>query len=192
MSDTARIRIWDWWVRVTHWVIAGIVIWNLFGPTDPLHRKLGYAAAALVGVRIVWGMIGTRYARFSAWWPTRSRLLAYLRSLASGKPSRHLSHNPLGALMALMLWVLVIALALTGWLMRLDAFWGEDWPQEIHTLLAVALEVCVCVHIAATIVMSVWTRENLIAAMLTGYKRTDKSTDKCTDTRSDARHDEGR
>ncbi|HEY4350116.1 MAG TPA: cytochrome b/b6 domain-containing protein, partial [Paraburkholderia sp.] len=141
-------------------------------------------AAALVGVRIVWGVVGSRYARFSAWWPTRAHLLAYLRSLASGKPLHHLSHNPLGALMALMLWALVIALAFTGWLMRLDAFWGEDWPQEIHTLLAVALEVCVCVHIAAAIVMSVWTRENLIAAMLTGYKRRHE--------RSDARPDERR
>jgi cytochrome b len=68
--------------------------------------------------------------------------------------------------------------------MRLDAFWGEDWPAEMHTLLAVALEVCVCVHIAAAIVMSVWTRENLIAAMLTGYK--------CRHARSDARRNRGR
>jgi cytochrome b len=171
MSDTTRIRIWDWWVRLTHWTIAGIVIWDLFGPTDRLHRMLGYAAAALVALRIVWGFIGTRHARFSAWWPTRSYLRAYLRSLASGRPPHHLSHNPLGGVMALVLWALVIALASTGWLMRLDAFWGEDWPQEIHTLLAVALEVCVCIHIAAAIGMSVWMRENLIAAMLTGYKR---------------------
>jgi cytochrome b len=171
MSNPARIRIWDWWVRVTHWTIAGIVIWNLFGPTDPLHRQLGYVAAALVGLRIVWGFVGTRYARFSAWWPTRSYLRAYLRSLASGRPLVHLSHNPLGGVMALVLWALVIALAFTGWLMRLDAFWGEDWPQAIHTWLAIALEVCVCVHITAAIVMSVWTRENLIAAMWSGYKR---------------------
>ena len=55
--------------------------------------------------------------------------------------------------------------------MRLDAFWGEDWPHEIHTWLSIALEVCVCVHIAAAMLMSVWTRENLIRAMVTGYKR---------------------
>ncbi|MFC0399197.1 cytochrome b/b6 domain-containing protein [Paraburkholderia rhizosphaerae] len=171
MPDAARIRIWDRWVRFTHWVIAAIVIWDLFGPTDPLHRKLGYAAAALVVLRIVWGFIGTRYARFSAWWPTCSYLRAYGRSLASGKPLRHLSHNPFGGVMALVLWALVLALAFSGWLMRLDAFWGEDWPQAIHTALAIALEVCVCIHIAAAIAMSVWTRENLIAAMVTGYKR---------------------
>jgi len=170
-ASDARVRTWDLWVRLTHWTIAGIVVWNLFGPTDQLHRVLGYVAAGLVGLRVVWGFVGTRYARFSAWWPTPSHLAEYLRSLAAGKPLPHVSHNPLGALMAIALWLLVLALGLTGWLMRLDAFWGEDWPQDIHTWLSIALEVCVCVHIAAALVMSVLTRENLIGAMLTGFKR---------------------
>ncbi len=72
--------------------------------------------------------------------------------------------------MAIALWLLVLALAFTGWLMRLDVFWGEDWPQDIHVWLSIALQVCVCIHIVAAIVMSVWTRENLIGAMLTGRK----------------------
>jgi cytochrome b len=166
-----RIRTWDICVRLTHWIVAGIVIWNLFGPTDSAHRLLGYLAAGLVILRIVWGCVGTTYARFSAWWPTPSHFAEYLRSIAAGKPMHHLSHNPLGALMALVLWLLILALAVSGWLMRLDAFWGEDWPHDVHTFLSVAIEVCVCVHILAALVMSLWTRENLIAAMLTGFKR---------------------
>jgi len=85
-ASDARVRTWDLWVRLTHWTIAGIVVWNLFGPTDQLHRVLGYVAAGLVGLRVVWGFVGTRYARFSAWWPTPSHLAEYLRSLAAGKP----------------------------------------------------------------------------------------------------------
>ncbi len=169
-TSVVKVRIWDLWVRLTHWTIAGIVFWNLFGPTDRVHRILGYTAAGLVGLRVVWGFVGTQHARFSAWWPTSPRLVRYLRSLAAGKPFHHLSHNPLGALMAIALWLLVLALAFTGWLMRLDAFWGEDWPQDIHVWLSIALQVCVCIHIVAAIVMSVWTRENLIGAMLTGRK----------------------
>jgi cytochrome b len=165
------VKTWDIWVRFTHWSVAGIVVWNLFGPTDQMHRILGYVAAGLVVSRIVWGVIGTTNARLSAWWPTRSRLMQYLRSLATGKPQHHLSHNPLGGLMALTLWLLILALTVSGWMMRLDAFWGEDWPQVLHTCLSIALQVCVCVHILAAIVMSVWTRENLIGAMLTGFKR---------------------
>jgi cytochrome b len=166
-----RVKTWDLWVRLTHWIVAGIVAFNLFGPTDATHRVLGYIATGLVGLRIVWGFVGTQYARFSAWWPTSAHLIAYVRSLARGRPMHHLSHNPLGASMAIALWLLVLALGVSGWLMRLDAFWGEDWPQELHTILSIALEVCICVHIAAAIVMSVWTRENLIGSMLTGFKR---------------------
>jgi cytochrome b len=169
-TSTARIKVWDMVVRITHWTIAGIVVWNLFGPTDQLHRGLGYAAAALAVLRIVWGFVGTRHARFCAWWPTWPHLADYLRSLAGGKPLHHLSHNPLGALMAVLLWALIFALAASGWLMRTDAFWGEDWPQALHLWLSIVLEVCVCVHIGAAIVMSLWTRENLIGAMFTGKK----------------------
>jgi cytochrome b len=171
---TGPAKVWDIWVRLTHWAVAGIVFWNLFGPTDSTHRLLGYGAAGLVAARLVWGFIGSRHVRFSAWWPTRSHLIAYLRSLAAGIPMPHLSHNPLGALMALTLWCLILALALSGWIMRLDAFWGEDWPQDIHSWLAVAVEVCVCVHVAAAVLMSVWTRENLIGAMVTGKKMCEK------------------
>jgi cytochrome b len=166
----ARIKVWDLFVRLTHWAIAGIVVWDLFGPTDPLHRWLGYGAAALAALRIVWGFAGTRYARFSAWWPSWPHLKQYLHSLWRGQPGSHIAHNPLGALMAALLWALLFALAASGWLMRTDRFWGEDWPQALHVALSVALEVCVCVHIGAAIVMSLWTRENLIGAMFTGSK----------------------
>jgi cytochrome b len=165
-----RIKTWDLGVRITHWTVAGIVVWNLFGPTDEAHRILGYIAAGLVACRIVWGFIGTQYARFSAWWPTLTHLKTYLRSLAAGRPLHHLSHNPLGGLMAIALWLLILALAASGWLMRTDTFWGEDWPHDLHTYLSITLEICVCVHIFAAVVMSLWTRENLVGAMLTGFK----------------------
>jgi cytochrome b len=170
-SHGARVETWDIWVRLTHWTVAGIVLWNLFGPTDQIHRVLGYCAAGLVASRLVWGVIGTRPARFSSWWPTRAQLVAYLRSLAAGQALHHASHNPLGALMAAALWFLIAALALSGFVMRLDAFWGEEWPQTVHYWLSVALQGCVVVHIVAAVAMSVWTRENLIAAMITGRKR---------------------
>ena len=171
-----RVKVWDAWVRLTHWTVAGIVLWNLFGPTDSVHRLLGYGAAFLVVARVVWGFIGSQYARFSAWWPTLSHLREYVRSLVGGAPLHHVSHNPLGGLMALLLWLLILALGVSGWIMRLDAFWGEDWPQEIHAWLSIVLEVCVCVHVAAAVLMSVWTRENLIKAMITGYKQVRKSS----------------
>ncbi|MGF6780461.1 cytochrome b/b6 domain-containing protein [Paraburkholderia sp. GAS334] len=136
-----------------------------------MHRVAGYVAVGLVASRIVWGVIGTPNARFSTWWPGRAELVAYLRALPAGKPIHPVSHNPLGALMIVALWSLVLALGLTGWMMRLDAFWGEDWLESTHSALATALEVCVCVHVAAAVAMCLYLRENLIGAMVTGIKR---------------------
>ena len=76
------VKTWDIGVRFTHWTVAGIVVWNLFGPTDQLHRVLGYIAAGLVACRFGWGFVGTPCARFSAWWPTPAHLKDYVRSLA--------------------------------------------------------------------------------------------------------------
>src|SRR6266702_779997 len=163
-SRGARVRTWDIWVRLTHWTVAGIVLWNPFGPTDQIHRVLGYCAAGLVASRLVWGVIGTRPAQFSSWWPTRRQLVNYLRSLAAGNPIHHTSHNPLGALMATALWLFIFTLALSGFVIRLDAFWGEEWPETVHHWLSMGLQGCLCIHIVADIAMRVWTRENLIAA----------------------------
>jgi cytochrome b len=168
----AALKVWDIWVRLTHWAVAGIVMWNLFAEAgNYVHRVAGYVAVGLVASRVVWGVIGTRTARFSVWWPSAAQLLAYLRSLIARKTVHHVSHNPLGALMIAALWALVLSLGVTGWMMRLDAFWGDEGLENIHHFLASALEICVYVHIAAAIAMSVYLRENLIGAMVTGIKR---------------------
>jgi cytochrome b len=69
------------------------------------------------------------------------------------------------------MWGLIAALTITGWLSRLDAFWGEDWPIALHAWAAYALLALVVLHVSAAIVMSVLHKDNLILAMLTGKKR---------------------
>jgi cytochrome b len=69
------------------------------------------------------------------------------------------------------MWALILGLGVTGWLSRLDAFWGEDWPIQLHGLLADALMALVILHVAAAMAMSVLHKENLIRAMITGRKR---------------------
>jgi cytochrome b len=98
-------------------------------------------------------------------------VLAYGRALMLGRAPRFVSHTPLGAVTMLAMWALILALAVTGWMSRLDPFWGEDWPIDIHRWLSNALLGLVLLHIAAAIAMSIKGRENLVAAMLTGRKR---------------------
>ena len=88
---------------------------------------MGYAATALVLGRVAWGFVGSAHARFASFFPTPSRLREHLAELRSGRPPAHLGHNPLDAVMMLVLMALVLALGVTGWMQGLDAFFGEAW-----------------------------------------------------------------
>ncbi|MCK0508694.1 cytochrome b/b6 domain-containing protein [Aromatoleum anaerobium] len=172
-SDPARaIRVWDPFVRVFHWTLVSCVFLNFFVIDDgeTLHEWTGYAASALVGARIVWGFVGSRHARFADFFPTVSTIRHHLRTLVSGEPDFHAGHNPLGAVMMLALMALVLGLGVTGFMQDLDAFWGEEWLQDLHATLASTLIGLAGLHAAAAVFMSHRERTNLIGAMLTGVK----------------------
>ncbi|RDK08350.1 cytochrome b/b6 domain-containing protein [Cupriavidus lacunae] len=165
------VQVWDPIVRLTHWGVAALVLWDLYEDSGgPLHRNLGYAAACLVLVRVAWGMVGSGAGNFREWLPRASGVVAYVKAAVAGHPPRFLGHNPLGALMMLVLWILILALAATGWMSRLDMFWGEDWPKDLHGVLAYLLLALVGMHVAAAILMSRLHKENLILSMVTGRK----------------------
>ncbi|WER48750.1 cytochrome b/b6 domain-containing protein [Cupriavidus sp. WKF15] len=172
MQDKASFRVWDLVVRVTHWSVAVLVFWDLIEDSGGrLHRALGYVAAGLVLLRMLWGFVGSEHARFRAWVPQPAGVLAYSKALVQRRAPRFLSHTPLGAVMMLLMWALILALAVTGWMSRLDALWGEDWPIDIHGALADMLTALIIVHVLAAVVFSVTGKENLVLAMLTGRKR---------------------
>jgi len=167
------VTVWDPVVRLFHWTVVTACILNLFvlEPGHALHRALGYAVAAALAIRLVWGFVGTRHARFADFFPTPRRLMPYLGALMQRREPRHLGHNPAGAVMMILLMLLLAGVCSTGWMMGLDAFWGEDWLQEVHGALANAILVLAFVHAAAAIFESLRHRENLVLAMVTGRKR---------------------
>lgn len=173
-----RVRVWTRPVRIAHWSIAAIVIFNLFEESrDDLHRWAGYAAAAAVALRLLYGLIyRSGAARLS--WPSLQGMLSHWREMRTGHVTRTAGHNPLGTAMALVLWSLVLLLALSGWISQTDRFWGEDWPVDLHTWLADALLVCVIVHLTGGILTSILERQNLIFSMITGRKYVDASADR--------------
>ncbi|WP_410498834.1 cytochrome b/b6 domain-containing protein [Chitinibacter sp. S2-10] len=167
-----KIKVWDPLVRIIHWSLALAVLGNFLNEEgDLLHRWEGYAALALVLTRIIWGFVGSRHARFSDWFPTPGRLFPYLRDLLRGQTRRHLGHNPAGAVMMLFLLVMVMGLGVSGYLMGTDAFFGEEWLEEIHEAIAYILLTGVGVHVLAAMIESWRHKENLPAAMIHGYKR---------------------
>ena len=91
---------------------------------------------------------------------------------SQGEPNRGLfGHNPAGAVMILLLMALLAGISLTGWMLTLDAYFGEEWLEDLHGALANALLILVVLHVAAAIYESLRHRENLVWSMITGYKR---------------------
>ncbi|MCX7815126.1 MAG: cytochrome b/b6 domain-containing protein [Tepidimonas ignava] len=175
MQRPAEVYVWDPFVRLFHWSLVTCVLLNQFvlEEGETAHEWTGYTAAALVGLRLLWGLVGTRHARLSDWWPTPARVRAHVGALLAGQPDEHPGHNPLGALMMLLLMALVLLLALTGWLQGTDALFGEEWVEELHEGLANTLLVAAGVHAAAALVMGRLHRVHLVRAMITGVKRYD-------------------
>ena len=166
-------RVWDPFVRLFHWSLVACVLlnqWALEGG-ETTHRWTGYAATALVLARLVWGFIGSRHARFADFFPTPARLRRHLQALRRGQHPVHAGHNPLGALMMLLLMAAVLALGVTGWLQGTDAFWGDEGLQDLHAWLADGLLWAAGLHAAAALVLGRLERVRLVRAMVTGVKQ---------------------
>lgn len=164
--------VWDRFVRLFHWTLVGCVMLNFFVLEEggDLHRWAGYLATSLVAARIVWGFVGTSHARFSDFFPTPSRLTQHVRAVRAGQQERHWGHNPLGALMMLVLMGLVLSIGLTGWMQGTDAYFGEEWLQNLHRYLANSLMTLAGLHATAALVMGRIERTRLVKAMVTGVK----------------------
>ncbi|MEN9658283.1 MAG: hypothetical protein RL571_1748 [Pseudomonadota bacterium] len=167
-----KIKVWDPLVRCLHWGLALAVLGNFLNEEGAIwHRWEGYVAVGLVCTRIIWGFIGSRHARFSDWFPTPARVIPYLKAMRRGEHPRFIGHNPAGAVMMLFLLIMVLAMGGTGYMMGTDIFFGEEWLEELHEILAYALLSGVGLHIAAALLESWRHKENLPAAMIHGYKR---------------------
>jgi len=172
IANDGTVKVWDPLVRVFHWSLAALFLGNfLTEEGDALHRWMGYAVLALIGIRLLWGFIGTRYARFDDWVPRRGQVREYLRERLAGRSRRRLGHNPAAAVMILSLMGGVTLVGLTGWLQTTDAFFGAEWLEELHEVLAYGVLALVGLHVLAAIGESFHYRENLVRAMVTGRKR---------------------
>ena len=167
------VLVWSAAVRVLHWALAAIVVFDfVVDDGGPLHRGVGYVAAALVLLRLVRAGAVRGEEGLVALRPSLARTLAYLRR---GAP-RTLGHDPLGIWMGWLLWTLVLLLAVTGWMTRLDAFWGDDRLHAVHAAIAYILLGAAVLHVVGVATMSWRWRENLPATMVTGRKRREEAS----------------
>ena len=167
------VRVWDPLVRLFHWslVLSFGIAWLTSHRSDSIHHWAGYCALSLVSVRLVWGVIGPRHARFSLFLRRPRTIISYIFAIRRGKETRYIGHNPAGGAMVVTLIAGIVATALTGWMETTDTYFGVRWVEELHSFLAHGLLILVGLHIAGVALASYRHRENLVAAMVTGRKR---------------------
>lgn len=181
-----QIRVWDPLVRVFHWgLVAGFAAAYLSGDDWlRLHVIAGYTVAGLVGFRLVWGIVGTRHARFSDFVRRPSTVVDYLRAMVTRRADRHIGHNPAGGAMVVALLLSLVTTALSGMALYGHqeflgplAFLSSGLPdsaggalKEVHEFFANLSVTLVVLHLAGVAYASIQHRENLVRAMFTGLK----------------------
>ena len=171
-AERPRTLVWDAPVRVFHWLlVASFATAWLTSDSERwalVHITAGYTMAVLVVFRIVWGLVGTRHARFGDFVRGPRAVASYLKSLLSGRPEHHAGHNPAGALAILALLGLALFTVATGWA-NYNEIGGEVF-EDVHEALASIMLGIVVVHVLAVVLSSRLHRENLVAAMIHGRK----------------------
>ena len=175
-GDTAApIPVWDAAVRVLHWTLVGAiaVAWTStldIGVPPGWHENAGHTAMACVALRLLWGVVGSRRARFADFVRGPRSTWRYAWQVRLGTAPRHIGHNPLGGWMVLALLLNVAGITLTGWLQTTDRCWGSELLEQVHTTLAWALLGLIALHVAGVVLTGRHQRENLVKAMVDGRK----------------------
>jgi cytochrome b len=174
-NDPKRILVWDLPVRLFHWLLAAsflgaFAIANLVDDESSLfalHMLLGGVMAFMVLLRVIWGFVGSRYARFGSFAFGPRTLVGYLRGALTGKAERYAGHNPGSSAAVWAMLAIALGLAFTGAFMSR----GGEAFEEVHEMLAWAMVVVVALHVAGIIWHTIRHKENIARSMIDGHKR---------------------
>lgn len=168
----AQVLVWDLPVRVFHWLMvasfAGAWLTAESERWRQVHVTLGYTMAALVVFRILWGLVGSKPARFSNFVRGPAKAARYVASILRGDAEHHTGHNPAGALAIVALLLLAAGVTASGWANFNEI--GGHAMEEVHEAAANIMIALVGVHLLGVVVGSWVHRENLVRAMFTGRK----------------------
>lgn len=190
-DDQQRIYVWDRVVRLFHWslVISFVVMYvTSQSGMQVLHSYIGYFVAAILLVRLLWGFTGSRYARFCSFlYPVRE-VRRYVTSVLRGTPLHYTGHNPAGALMVYAILLVMLGLIATGFItLATIEFEGplvsllndisDDaayFFQDLHHFLVDVMWIFISLHILGVITASIQHQENLVKAMISGWKTAER------------------
>jgi cytochrome b len=187
VNTEAKVKVWDPVVRIFHWTLVSAFVIAYVTEEEflSLHVWAGYTVLSLVFLRILWGLVGTHYARFADFVYSPQTVKQFLLDTLRLRAPRYLGHNPAGGAMIIFLLVTLLLTSLSGLvvyavedsagplagiLAGAGEFWGEVF-EDIHEFFANFTLFLVLLHVAGVIVESLIHGENLVSAMWNGYKR---------------------
>ncbi|GIZ52956.1 cytochrome b/b6 domain-containing protein [Noviherbaspirillum aridicola] len=190
-----KVRVWDLPLRLFHWtlavlIIVAVVTQNIGGNAMEWHFRAGYAVLALLLFRVLWGFVGSRYARFASFVYGPSSIVGYLR----GRGRHDVGHNPLGALSVFALLGVLLMQAAGGMFANDDIasegplakFISKEVSDQItwlHTEVgALLIYVLVGLHVLAILYYRIVRRRNLVRAMITGDQEVDAEAPAANDS----------
>jgi cytochrome b len=191
MNDT--IKVWDLPVRLFHWLLVAGFFAAYFTEDELLavHVWAGYGVSALLLFRLVWGFVGSPYARFENFLCSPAKSFAYLKAVLFAHPKRYLGHNPAGAAMIVLLLLGLLATVCSGlvvyaadqglgplasWIPKGEGAFENFW-EEAHEFAANVTLLLIVLHIVGVYAESIMHKENLVKAMFHGYKRAGDEND---------------
>lgn len=198
LPKTEKRKVWDVPTRLFHWALVGTVLTGLYlgeyreFSTIQLHFYFGYATGVLLLFRLVWGIVGPDHARLSALFPSPKSLIAYLRNMFARRPSGVAGHNPIGALSVLAMLAALSVQVVTGLCAEDDGLFSAGplsgyldsgmvlKMTALHHTSSRVVMALIVLHLGAILFYRFWKHENLVTAMITGWKtvrRDDKHDD---------------
>ncbi|WP_203330616.1 cytochrome b/b6 domain-containing protein [Rhodovastum atsumiense] len=168
-----EVEVWDPLVRVFHWSLVGLfaLAYATGDDAELLHLVAGYGILSLLLLRVLWGFIGPRHARFADFVKPPRVVLDYLALSRAGRAPRHLGHNPAGGAMVVALLVVLGGICLSGHLLMTDSYGGLHGLESLHELLVNLALGLVVLHVAGNLFSSRAHGESLTWSMITGRKR---------------------
>jgi cytochrome b len=186
MNNIEQVKVWDPLVRIFHWTLVAsfTIAYITEDEWITLHSLAGYLIGSLLLLRIVWGLIGSRYARFSNFIYSRQTIVAYLKDIITFRAKRYLGHNPAGGAMVVALLLSLTITVLTGLSVYganefsgpLAGFWAGSSQfmgsvlKELHEFFANFTLLLIIAHVVGVMLASFQHGENLPRSMVTGLK----------------------
>lgn len=165
--------VWNKFIRLTHWLVAVIIVLNMFvyADGDDLHIWLGYIAAGIVLLRLVYGFISRDQAHSLSNFPLApSSLIQFSKDKINHHDRKYPGHNPAASSIYILIWLCVFGLAITGWMLGLDRFFGDETVEQAHVIINTILQVAIVIHLLGMLLDSIQFKRKAWMGMFTGRK----------------------